>query len=128
MLATGADPEILYGTGHYAFDIAVQEESLNALKVMLKHLVPLKGSMEGKYADLHRAVAGNSHKAVELLIRKGAKVNVQSIPHQNTPLHIAATNNNIPIIKMLANAKANINAQNKKLATPFAYSRLDESL
>jgi hypothetical protein len=60
-------------------------------------------------------------EAAEMLIASGADVNIRDVSG-NTPLHTAASNNNILMIKMLTSRGTDLKATNKKGETPLYYS------
>ena len=73
----------------------------------------------GNTAALHLAAGAGGADAVHALIETGGEVDLKG-PFGSTPLHDAATHNNAAAIRVLAAAKANVNAKEDKLyATPL---------
>ena len=67
---------------------------------------------------LHAATEGNYYELVKYFIEKGSDVNKQNFD-KNTPLHIAARNKNMKIIKILLDHKAKLDIPNKDGEIPF---------
>src|SRR6266478_3804660 len=61
---------------------------------------------------LHEAVFYRHSRIIELLLTKGAQVNIQN-KMGDTPLHVAMRRQNIPIIQKLIGCNANPNIKNK---------------
>lgn len=69
---------------------------------------------------LLRDAIENKHTAVtKLLLTNGSKVNSKNKKPSNTPLHFAAINGDIEIVKMLLDRGANIDAKNQYGRTPL---------
>lgn len=73
-------------------------------------------------SPLHLAAYYNSHDACNKLLSKGANPNSTDINEQ-TPLHLAVIQGNIPIIRLLRTNCAKINIQDKFGNTPASYCR-----
>lgn len=67
---------------------------------------------------LHWAIADNNKESVELLVKCGAKVDVQD-KDGLTPLHYAAAYGCVEIAEYLVEGGANVNAQDKVEHTPY---------
>jgi ankyrin repeat protein len=66
---------------------------------------------KNKFTLLHMAVARNYPEIAELLLEKGADPNIKDC-EGNTPLHFAAEENNLSLLKLLSKKGGNINAVN----------------
>jgi hypothetical protein len=67
---------------------------------------------------LHAATEGNYYELVKYFIEKGSDVNKQNFDKE-TPLHLAARNKNMKIIKILLDHKARLDIPNKDGEIPF---------
>ena len=67
---------------------------------------------------LHVATEGNYYELVKYFIEKGSDVNKQNYDKE-TPLHLAARNKNMKIIKILLDHKAKLDIPNKDGEIPF---------
>ena len=67
---------------------------------------------------LHIATKGNYYELVKYFILKGSDINKQNLDG-NTPMHIAARNKNMKIIKILLDFKAKLDIPNKEGEIPF---------
>jgi len=67
---------------------------------------------------LHIATKGNYYELVRYFILKGSDINKQNL-EGNTPLHMAAKNKNMKIIKVLLDFKAKLDIPNKEGVIPF---------
>ncbi|OOZ39528.1 ankyrin repeat domain-containing protein [Solemya elarraichensis gill symbiont] len=78
-------------------------------------------SQDSKYGEtpLHKAVLCDQVSAAELLLIKGAEVDVEGGRIVGTPLYVAAYRGNIVIAKFLINQGANVNARAKDGSTPL---------
>jgi len=78
------------------------------------------------FFPLHMAAIKNRIDFAELLIKKGADLNVRT-EYSETPLLIAARNNNIKMIKFLLKHGANANSNDLFGFTPLALSKSNEA-
>lgn len=75
-------------------------------------------------APIHAAVAANHLGLVQLLLKKGADVNLTQAQGV-TPLHAAAHRGNLEIVTALVEAGANIHAQMKSGETAVSFAEKD---
>jgi ankyrin repeat protein len=128
LLQKNIDPNVKDIDGITALELAIQNNSIEAVKLLLKYganvnsyrkkydntiqgqvtIIPLLSALEQIY---NPELAG-------ILIANGAKVNVSN-QFQVTPLHLAAGNGNIIIIDRLLNKGADINALDALGNTPL---------
>ena len=131
LLQKNIDPNVKDIDGITALEIAIQNNSIEAAKLLLKYGADVNNYREvtNKYDNgsqekwtttplLYALEQNNNAELVGILIANGAKVNVSN-QFQITPLHIAAGHGNIIIIDRLLNKSANINAQDVKGNTPL---------
>jgi ankyrin repeat protein len=72
-----------------------------------------------RYSPLHHAVDLGNKKAVELLIRYGADINLKDLAG-NTPLHFAALEGDLKLIRVLMENGADEEITNERGETPLA--------
>ncbi len=84
----------------------------------IKTYINEKGESEN--AILTTAItSGNSARTIRLLILSGADVNASAKSTGDTPLHLAVGTTNIPVMELLLQNGADINAQNQSKQTPL---------
>lgn len=75
---------------------------------------------------LHEAVRNQNVEAVRFFLNHGADGNEkENDPHGCTPLHLAVYSGNQEILKMLVDAKVDVNVKNNQGLTPFFYALCD---
>lgn len=126
LLANGADVDAAVPDGTYqstALMYAVDSGSQELLDAVLRHRpdLELRTKNESRTA-LHKAVAGGNLKAMEALLKAGAKVDATDGSGW-TPLHIAALNGKLELIDALLQAGANPNIQSPDGALPLSIAR-----
>ncbi|CAK9067684.1 unnamed protein product [Durusdinium trenchii] len=73
-------------------------------------------------AALHLAVQSESLEAVEVLLDKGAQVNVRSRPCKLTPLHVASAQGSIDLVSHLLTARADVLCQTEDRQIALHYA------
>jgi ankyrin repeat protein len=145
LIASGADVNIGGNLGRPPLDGAILRKNYPTQKTYHKEMITLlashgadlnikygrnQGTMLHELADVTGYVAPEGAweaqcktlvEVAEILIASGADVNIRDVSG-NTPLHTAASNNNILMIKMLTSRGADLKATNKKGETPLYYS------
>jgi len=145
LIVSGADVNIGGNLGRPPLDGAILRKNYPTQKTYHKEMITLlashgadlnikygrnQGTMLHELADVPGYVAPEGTweaqckklvEAAEMLIASGADVNIRDVSG-NTPLHTAASNNNILMIKMLTSRGADLKATNKKGETPLYYS------
>ena len=66
---------------------------------------------------LYLAAANGRPRCVEALLRGNANVNLVTTGQHTSSLHVATRNGHVEVVKMLLEAKAHVNAQDKLLKT-----------
>lgn len=124
LLHKNIDPNVKDIDGITALEIAIQNNSIEAVKLLLKYgaNVNIYRTIIKKYDNasqekltiiplLYALEQNNNSELVGILIANGAKVNVSN-EFQITPLHLATSYGNTIIIDRLLNKGADINARN----------------
>ena len=70
-------------------------------------------------AAIHMAAVNGHLSAVEILVSRGANVNLIEPLHQNTALHLAATGGYSDLVRYLVRSRANINVRDSLGQTPL---------
>lgn len=73
------------------------------------------------FSPLHWACKEGHIKIVEMLIRRGARINVTNMG-DDTPLHLAAAHGHRPIVQMLLQNRADVNFTNEHGNSPLHYA------
>ena len=86
--------------------------------------LPAKPKTTQDFLDeqLYDAVAKNNIDQVTLWLKEGANPNSKPGPHETSPLHCAAQNNNLDIVKILVGKGANVRIKNRSGLTPLHYA------
>ena len=71
------------------------------------------------FSPLHAASMNGFTKIVELLIEKGANVNIQTDPQKYAPIHSASFGGHLETIKVLVNNGADLNLRNYRDELPI---------
>lgn len=82
----------------------------------------LKISQASLDKQLYDAVAKNNIDQVTLWLKEGANPNSKPGPNETAPLHRAAQNNNLDIVKILVGGGADILIKNHSGLTPMHYA------
>jgi ankyrin repeat protein len=103
-----------------AINEAAQKGDLEPLKTMIKQNPSLVLSKnENDMTLLHGAATLGLKNMAELLIAKGADVNAKTDPGAWTPLHWAAGNGHVDVVKVMLAGKAKVDAKNSFGSTPL---------
>ena len=73
---------------------------------------------------MHSATKGNYYELVRYFILKGSNINKQNLDG-DTPMHLAARNKNMKIIKLLLDYKAKLDIPNKDGEIAFDFFSFD---
>ena len=122
-LYAGADPNTMLSSRcnvlSWACSFISQEESTEAIRLLLEHGADIKQSEKDPYnLPLNIAVSKNNTEAVRMLVRAGADLNA-SDHRGNTPLDIAAAYDYSIITELLVKAGADPGIQNSRGMCPF---------
>ena len=104
LLKNGADPNLLEG-----------HRGISLLEELTRTIGCPSDEKSYRYVWEPRA------KAMELLIRHGAKVNLANRENGNTPLHYAAVSGNTDLVQLMIEHGAEVNAVNRGSYTPLYY-------
>ena len=115
----------------FLFALSVQAEEVHDA-ARKGDLAKIKGLLEGSPAllearsenektPLHFAAQGGHREIVELLLEKGADVNVKNIASE-TPLHYAAAMSHKEIVELLITEGAVLNSGTSNGSTPLHYA------
>lgn len=118
-LRDGADVEPDSDTGASPMELAVAAGSLELVKLLGDRGADFISNDEQKRSCLGLAVKNGAHDIFDYML--GFKVNVNAVYKEgNTPLHYAAYNGDIPVIKKLLARGAKIDVLNKSGKSPLA--------
>ena len=107
----------------------LKEDIINLIqekKIDVDGFVNFYELVEKKTGDsyLHNATKGNYYELVRYFILKGSNINKQNLDG-DTPMHIAARNKNMKIIKLLLDNKAKLDIPNKEGEIAFDFFSFD---
>ncbi len=107
---------------------AIQRDETGLLKILI-HMGADKNVQDEDFrTPLHWAVYKNNIEAVEILLEIGAEIDNANNPHKQTPLIIATIYQRLEIIKLLLEAGANPNIQDKHLQTCLHKAAIKKSI
>jgi ankyrin repeat protein len=101
------------------FEFASLDKDYKCLKKIIKKAKDInEADNEGRTALMYALADGLEHEIIQLLIERGADVN-HFDKQKWTPLHIAASYQNLEAVKILIENQADIDAQDKFGNTPL---------
>ena len=116
LLARGFDPNTLDPKGLHGLYIALREPSLKVAQVLVDWPKTDVNTLNAKDESLLMLAALKGHEQMaEKLVKRGADVNKTGW----APLHYAASSGNLPIIAMLIENSAYIDAESPNGTTPL---------
>ena len=92
-----------------------REKLLQENATLKKRMLFLQQEMQKGNPDLIRAIKQRDWKLVIELINDGADVNVKEPPGMRTPLHLAARDTELDVVKLLLEKRADANALTSRL-------------
>lgn len=127
LIESGADVNRLNEDGYAPIHKALRRDFLEIAKLLLlaKNADVNIRSNGNKWTPLHKAALDGHEEIVELLIKKGANVNITN-PVNETPLHDAAKEGHKKIVELLLNAGADKSLINKDNNTSADLSKNQE--
>ena len=119
LLSKGADPNARNMWNHTPLYYPESGERYNIMKELIAHGATVNITDANNHTPLYyAAMHDKTGKTVELLLSKGAKVNIKN-DVGSTPLHISTFTSNLKAAEILLSAGADLNAKNKKGETPI---------
>ena len=116
LLGRGFDPNTLDPKGQHGLYIALQEASLKVAQLLVEWPKTDVNTLNAKGESALMLAALKGHQQIaEALVKKGADVNKTGW----APLHYAASAGNVPIIAMLIENSAYIDAESPNGTTPL---------
>lgn len=116
LLARGFDPNTMDPTGQYGLYLALREPSLKAAQVLIDWPQTDVNRLNAKDESALMLAALKGYQSLaEKLIKRGADVNKTGW----TPLHYAATGGQLPLISLLLENSAYIDAESPNGTTPL---------
>ena len=116
LLARGFDPNTLGPTGQHGLILALKEPSLKAAQALVSSpKIDLNHLNASGESPLMLAALKGEFDLVEKMVKKGADVNKTGW----TPLHYAASNGHVAVIKLLLENYAYIDAESPNGSTPL---------
>lgn len=130
LVSAGADVNAASNNGRTPLLNAVQHDSIGAVFTLLNlgaKTDPGMGqnSRSCSYSGgspLHQAVKNSNPEIIQLLLEKGADLNVQDQDHGWTPLHTAAIHGNAEVCRLLLEQGANTNIMDQQKNTALYYA------
>lgn len=110
--------DVRIDSGHTPLHLAVFCEKIEISEILLSHGTPTDASAGGRKGSLSNNTNSNTTGPGTAVQRTGANVNAVS-KKARTPLHIAATNANSDLIKLLLKSRAYANASDDDGKTPL---------
>ncbi len=138
LLEKGADPKIILEDGcnllHYALRNDEKGEALETVKTLIDAGVDINGGEEHGITPLMGAILQHSKiteresspEIVELLLKKGARVNVFTTVDECTPLMLAAGDGHNGIVRMLIKYGADIMLADPDGETAYCYAKREK--
>lgn len=95
---------------------------------MSSNILPCEKEWKGGYKFLNLALAYKEYEVARILLERATKVNNETERPERTPLHYAATDNKIDLMKQLLEKGADPNAIDEHDMTPLHYGVILENL
>jgi len=118
LIKAGADLQIKDSSGDTALRAALGQGSKEIALLLLEHTDNIEETSQFKYPIIYLAALYDHPKCIEMLIARGADVNIAN-KHSDTPLHGAAAARSEEVVAMLLEAGANLNPVNDRSQTPL---------
>ncbi|XP_052775475.1 transient receptor potential cation channel subfamily A member 1-like [Mya arenaria] len=104
--------------GNSALHLAVQNNKLEAIDLLLDHGAEINMQTNTNYTPLHMAVIGGHIAIVKELLYRGADLEARDGDHM-TPVHRCAMYGKTDVLQVLLEKGANINARTSEQMTPL---------
>jgi len=118
LLKAGADLQIKDSSVRTAIFEALGSDRKEMALLLLAHTEKIDATNQFDYLILNLAARYDHPKCIEMLIARGADVNIAN-KHSDTPLHGAAAARSEEVVAMLLEAGANLNPVNDRSQTPL---------
>ena len=102
--------------------IYVKNENINEIKNAIENGADVNYTTGHGYTPLYESVGNGNKEIVSILIKAGAKIDVDGDEYNGPPLVWAASKGDVDVMKLLIEKGGNINIQHKKdrsFDTPF---------
>lgn len=127
LLENGADPLLTNSFGINALQQAASRGSNEIVQTLLDHGAEIDGydascQTPGPYPALATAVLFNKPMTVQLLLQRGANVNIQTSLNDQilpSPLHLAASKRLFQVVDILLQHKPNLELRDRSNQTPL---------
>jgi len=121
LISKGADPKRHSRIGSCPLAIAASDGTPEIVSFLLEKGAPAngKGQLDQPLAEVAHRPRDVAARIAEILIEHGAKVDNPIPPNLDTPLGIAATFGNTPVVQVLLNHQASVSAANRFGSTPL---------
>ena len=128
LMVKGAEINIKDNQGINILFMAVSSRNIpySVIKLLLDKGVEIDVQNSRGETPLLRAIAYKNWQVAQLLIDRGANVNIRSMDYRQTPLSMAVGENNLEMIELLIAKKADVNFKDSRGNTPLmtaVYSR-----
>ena len=94
--------------------IYVKNENINEIKNAIENGADVNYTTEQGYTPLYESVGKGNKEIVSILIKAGAKIDVDGDEYNGPPLVWAASKGDVDVMKLLIEKGGNINIQHKK--------------
>lgn len=124
LIAHGADVDWLSGRDGYSpLWCAISAYHIDAARILLKHgaRVSLRSASGGGLTPLHQAAVTGQSAMCELLLERGAQVDLLD-EDKNTSLHYAAASGSAASVQILLRAGAQVDAEQVQGLTPLHWA------
>eukprot|EP00112_Aurelia_sp_Birch-Aquarium-sp1_P006842 Seg1748.4 transcript_id=Seg1748.4/GoldUCD/mRNA.D3Y31 product=5'-nucleotidase protein_id=Seg1748.4/GoldUCD/D3Y31 len=121
LLEYGVDPNLADENKLTALHNAARYGQIRCITELIQSGANTEALTDEKWTPLHVAVRQCQEEAVTVLIEMGADINAKGGPLDETPLHLAASIGDAPVLKNLLEANPNLVALDKSGKSVFQY-------
>ena len=127
LLEYNSNPNISDINGYNSLHYSIKSRSCDVCKIIVDVINDLNAKCNTGETALHIACNFQLFDICELLVKKGANINIQDYEHEFTALHYTTTLDNKPLTKLLLDNNADPNLQDIYGNTPIHYSIIEEN-